>query len=631
MKLVETNQQIEAIQKLSGSDMDGAMGLLHSLIKRLIEDDSFYVLAIPESQTESFLPYIAPIRNLPYLRVFSDSSAAESFVSQSNITYSIISLDSIHLVKLCKYWMLMGAEGFILNDGQKWTAVTMDQFLAIFFQDVLDYEEAIDQDYLPVAKLCIQLLRGEQRFIQKDGIVNDLQGGEMLSVDVLPEDGKSLVIDGVQTTGKRLKLLMEEISHLRDPKCGMTLSSEDSIYSFSPSNSYPYQEIDPSLSIQEPQEKILEKGEKFSIKIQKPKWFEQKKIPHIAWPKNLSHKKGALAAGLVLVVLVSAYVGSGLISASKFGEMCSERSYQEAVVYYQGQRNPVFKMSANEKVDNAIESVLNDYLDETISAEEATASLSVLSSIPKATESVGQVKTTVDTIEQSRKAYFAGAQTDQVIERLYYWLDVKKEDSANFEAVEQDIRENGEKYAARAVRIADALTKSGKRAQAKWCFELLNTWFPTGGYEERISMMSDIDSEPMEITPIEELGNPQTTLNPIEIYDVDVSSPDGEGYVDLYVRWKNTGTKTIQEVIFYVVPLDDFGGVLSSNRDGNYSMYSARDIGPYKPGEGTPSESWAWENVWNNSMIAAAEVQQVVIFYTDGSVKSIENPEQLMT
>ena len=99
----------------------------------------------------------------------------------------------------------------------------------------------------------------------------------------------------------------------------------------------------------------------------------------------------------------------------------------------------------------------------------------------------------------------------------------------------------------------------------------------------------------------------------------------------MYVRWKNTGTKTIQEVIFYVVPLDDFGGVLASNRDGNYSMYSARDIGPYKPGEGTPSESWAWEDVWNNSMITAAEVQQVVIFYTDGSVKSIENPEQLMT
>lgn len=629
MKLVETNQQIEAIQKLSGADMDGAMGLLCNLIKRLIEDDSFYVLAAPGSQSELFLPYIAPIRNLPYLRVFSDNSAAKTFVSESNIPYPIISLDSIQLVKLCKYWMLMGAEGFILNDGQKWTAVAMDQFLAVFFQDVLDCEKAIDSDYLPVAKLCIQLLRGEQRFIQKDGIVNDLHGGEVLTADVLPEDGKSLVIDGVQTTGKRLKILMEEISHLRDEKSGMTLSSEDNIYSFSPSDSYPYLEMDPSLSIQEPQDPPAQEEKK--IAIQKPKWLESMKLSHITWPKRLSRKKGILAAGLVLVILVFIYMASGLISAARFEKMCSERTYQEAVVYYQDQSNPVFKMSANRRIDDAVENVLNDYLEESISAEEATASLSVLSSIPKATESAGQAKTTVDTIEQSRKSYLAGAQTDQVIERLYYWLDVKKEDSVNFEAVEQDIRENGEKYAARTVRVADALTKSGKRAQAKWCFELLNTWFPTEGYEERISMMSDIDSEPMEITPIEKLGDAQTTLNPIEIYDVDVSSPDGKGYVDLYVRWKNTGTKTIQEVIFYVVPLDDFGGVLASNRDGNYSMYSARDIGPYKPGEGTPSESWAWEDVWNNSMITAAEVQQVVIFYTDGSVKSIENPEQLMT
>lgn len=77
-------------------------------------------------------------------------------------------------------------------------------------------------------------------------------------------------------------------------------------------------------------------------------------------------------------------------------------------------------------------------------------------------------------------------------------------------------------------------------------------------------------------------------------------------------------------------PLMRRQAMISSNRDGGYSLYGARDIGPYKPGTGTPSENWAWENVWSNSQIEAAEVQQIIIFYQDGTVKSIEDPSRLI-
>lgn len=633
MKLNETNQRLETIQKLSNSDMDGALGLLRELLRHLMEDDSFFVLASPELKEvneRAFLPYIAPVQNIPYLRIFTAREAAEEFCQRAKTSYPIISLNTVSIVKLCKYWMLMGAEGFILNDGQKWTAVSFEQFLRIFFEDVLEQEGTVEADYLLLVKTCIRLDRGEKLFYQKNGMVDRFDGTPLL-LDPLPPAKVELVIDGVQTTAGRLLLCWEEITAIRSGKRGFSLTSEDGVYSFMPSESYPFLEIDPLLIIKE-KEDVSEQEKKLIL----PEKIAGIKIPNLKLPKlsksiNFSTKKWIAAAVGMIAVLLLFYMGNGFLSTLYFGNLCSDREYQEAVVYYQGKSNAVFKLSASKKAEKAVDGILDAYMERELDASESTAALSVMASIPNAAERAGEVKTTVDLIEKSRNSYEAGAHTDQVIERLYYWLDVAEVDTANYEAVNKDVQENGNKYESRVLRVVDALIQSGKRGQAKWCLEILQEWFPESGYDDRIAVMAEVDSVPMEITSISDIESPETTLNSIEIYDIDVSSPDSEGYVDLYIRWKNTGTKTIQEIVFYTVPLDNFGGVLSSKKDGNYSLYSARDIGPYKPGKGTPTDSWAWDNVWSNSMISAAEVQQVIIFYTDGTIKSIEDPSRLMS
>lgn len=634
MKLSEINQRLDAIQKLSGSDMNGALGLLRELLRQLMEDDSFFVLASPNSKTVNetfFLPYIAPVRNLPYLRVFTDRKAAEDFCQKAKVDYPIVSIQTIPMVRLCKYWMLMGAEGFILNDGHTWTAVAFDQFLSIFYEDVLDHEGAVDADYLPLVKTCLRLDRGEKLFLQKNGIVDEKEGVPV-SLDSLPPAKTELVISGIQTTAARLQVVWNDIVKIRSEKKGLFLTTEDGIYSFSPDERYPFLDINPLLTITTKQEE--EDPKKESPLQEKLSKFKTPKlnIPYPSFKKiRFPAKRGyAIAAG-VLAFLILSYVGSGFFSAMHFSSLCSDREYQDAVVYYQGKDNPVFKISANSKAEKTIDEILDAYMKKEIGADESAAALSVMASIPSAGEKSGKAKSTVDLVERSRNSYEAGAHTDQVIERLYYWLNVVEEDPENYEAMTQDIQANGNKYEARVLRIADALIQNGKRGQAKWCLDILNQWFPSAEYEERMAVMSDVELVPMEITDVASIGSSEATLSPIEIYDIDVSSPDANGYVDLYIRWKNTGTKTIQEIIFYTVPLDNFGGVVSSKKDGNYSLYSARDIGPYKPGKGTPSDSWAWENVWSNSMISAAEVQQVIIFYTDGTIKSIEDPSKLMT
>lgn len=636
MKINEINRRLEAIQKLYDSDADGAIGLLHDLLRQIMEDDIFYVLGSAQIQTlekDSFLPYIAPIQNLPYLRYFTDQQAAEDFLKTAKEQYPIIQLDTISTIKLSKYWMLMGAEGFILNDGQKWTAVSFTQFLSIFLTDLLDEDGLFDEDYCHLVKLCSRLLNGEKLFYQKDGTIREEPSGEPISVENFALSNKPIQLDHIRTNGTRMKSVLEEMVSVRGEDSTLFLSTGDKIYSYAPDHPYPFQTLDPVLAVKKPAaEKDTKPSDtKLSIfpKIPKPDFLKLKTKLSSKMKKHSLRLWISLGAAAVLA-LFCIYAGSGFLAAMHFSSLCSDMEYQEAAVYYKDHGNPFFRMSADHSAENAVAEILSAYIQKDITAEEATASFSVLSTIPAASEVTGQAKNTVDLLEQSRVSYEAGENTDQVIERLYYWLDVVEQDEENFQAVQEDIQSNGSKYESRVLRIVDALIQNGQRGQAKWCLEILQQWFPKGEYQNRLSVMSDVDSVSMEITPVAELSDPQVSLNPIEIYDIDVSSPDGNGYVDLYIRWKNTGTKTIQEIIFYTVPIDDFGGVVSSNRDGGYSLYGARDIGPYKPGTGTPSENWAWENVWSNSQIEAAEVQQIIIFYQDGTVKSIEDPSRLI-
>lgn len=621
MKLDEVNHEILAMQKLAVSDVDGALGLLKRMLVHLMEDDAFFVLAAQDTTQEqkgSFLPYISAVRDLPYLRAFSSMDAADHFLETA--AYPVIQLNTIDMVKLCKYWMLMGVEGFILNDGQEWTAVSFSQFLSLFYMEVLDHSGSMESDFLPLVATAKNLLAGEKLYVGKDGLLTGEDGTE-LNMEDPPE--MKLVLDGEPTTVSRLKRIYDDMKAMR---LGKDFTEKGFLYSLPVSSSYPYAELDPELVIREPED-IKAKSEKLSLSKLR------EKLPKLKLPKGGGskphlprHFKGIAAA--VVLLCIGIYLATAFMSNLRFENLCDEREYQEATSYYLS--HTFLPFTKNKLSDSTADKILEGYHSGDLAPEEARAGLSILGSIPEFTEDMHEGIVLIDSLEQSRMAYQNGAASTQSLERLAYWMAVIPEDESNYALVQGDVPLNKDRYSAAGTRAIDALIQSGKRGQAKWGLKVLQYWYPESGYEERLALMSDV--EEISLLTAHDLtgGEVSTSLLPIEIYDIDVTKADSDGYVDLYIEWKNTGTKTIQEIMYYVVPLDGLGGQVSSKRDGGYSVYCARDIGPYKPGEGTPTESWAWKDAWSNSMIKAAEIQQIVIFYEDGSMKNAEDVNVLI-
>ena len=51
-------------------------------------------------------------------------------------------------------------------------------------------------------------------------------------------------------------------------------------------------------------------------------------------------------------------------------------------------------------------------------------------------------------------------------------------------------------------------------------------------------------------------------------------------------------------------------------------MFAARDVGPYGPGEGTPSSEYVWNYVFYSPLVARVKLTAVNVTYADGTVAS---------
>ena len=92
--------------------------------------------------------------------------------------------------------------------------------------------------------------------------------------------------------------------------------------------------------------------------------------------------------------------------------------------------------------------------------------------------------------------------------------------------------------------------------------------------------------------------------------------------VDLYIKWRNISGKSIKEVSFFALPTGNAGGFVETLD--SYSLFRAKDIGPYLAGEGTPSSNWAWKSAWTGNVVKGAEVVQTIVVFSDGDVRSLE-------
>ena len=114
---------------------------------------------------------------------------------------------------------------------------------------------------------------------------------------------------------------------------------------------------------------------------------------------------------------------------------------------------------------------------------------------------------------------------------------------------------------------------------------------------------------------------------PLSFYPISISSVTikqmATGYWTLHIDWRNTSVKTIKEARFSVIALDLNGEpVINSDANGSWTIFDARDMGPYTPGDGTPSGEYVWNYVFYGPMVAKVKLTAVNITYSDGSIAS---------
>ena len=350
-------------------------------------------------------------------------------------------------------------------------------------------------------------------------------------------------------------------------------------------------------------------------------------------PKTDIKKAVRWAAVVVAGLAVAAVMALGTVQHSNvklFRTYCENQSYQDAVQCYVDHSNPIFRMGADKALPDVYKNIYARYLNGETSYNETVASLKIMAQLPEMHEVSEGLIEKVNEAENSKLAYEAGKHAEDTMSRLFYWQGVKKTDEERYNFVISDIDIHSVQYKRAMIKTADALSLAGHKGQAKWCLELLCQWYPELKQDKdvglRLLTWDDIESEAVTIAPALLDGTGvYTTFEPIEVSGIHTKSYYLEERVDLYVRWQNTGSKVIQEVAFFVVPLDEFGNVLNEDM-----MFCARDVGPYDPSEGTPSSTWAWENVWTSSRISGAKLETAIVSFEDGSVKIIEDADTIL-
>lgn len=264
---------------------------------------------------------------------------------------------------------------------------------------------------------------------------------------------------------------------------------------------------------------------------------------------------------------------------------------------------------ANNYLTEHLDRLVIKYANNELSAEELSASMQSLANFPSLEQNLEIAKLTAAKLEASKNAYVQGKECEDVFGKLDLWRQVVDLDSVNYAAVQKAVKENRDDY---VEELNSQITRYSTllRDFAKARYEVLAYWYP--------------DSEPAANWSgyYQEDGRAQLTFFPISISSLKIEQqPDR--YWSLYIDWKNTSVKTIQEVCFVVVALDESGNYVT-NQDsiGTWTIFEARDSSAYTPGEGAPSSDYKWSHVFYGSSIASVQLTAVNITYADGSTSS---------
>lgn len=649
MQPEQLSQFIVAMQKTAATDESEAKKKLESLFAELMEQNCFYVIAESGNQPDTaFLPYIAPVQegaDLQMIRIYCTAEEANRYIN-SNKDLRAIRLETVQMVQFAKYWFLRGVFGFMLDDGNVWCAIQLEDFIRIFWTDLVGDSSKVSPHYVPL----IQFARDLHLQKRSDIIFLEIQRekramtyylvGESESTEVFSEaalitmnEQASVVIEcepyHIETTVVELReaFRITEEAFLSLQPVEMLPAGK----LFDGSKDYPFLNSEAGLIFSYKEKESVLISEPVAAPLNTPKSKVQRHLPKFKLPA-IPFKKwiiGAFAAIFIFVVLLFTVREIGAASANRmFSAKMATGEYQQAVeIYEENKHKNRFVQMANAKAEDEVGAIYNSFISGDVSAQEAIANIQTLSQIPGQKDLMLDKIAKINAIDKSRQAFELGCNASKSMERLYDWSFVIPEDTANYQAVQDELAAAGNKYLINALHYIDALVQANDIGMAKAYLLVLDKLFPqTESILKRLESLEGVTAS--KLPDIE--GMISSSVNPskvpVAIHQIHASSPTVDGAVDLFIEWKNTGTKAISEIDFYVIPYNE-EGIAVSTRDGSYSMYCARDLGPYKVGQGTPSDTWKWTQVWYNSNIKSVAIQQIIIIYTDGTVGSIEGKE----
>lgn len=159
--MADLDQRVLEIQALAQTDQAAALRETQVLFFNLVQKDSIFIVPMrtlkPELfQKRAFRPFTAPIEEGSedtYIRIFSDRNLVAKFVMEHDIDPTCVAeLSGIELIQLAKYWFVRGTDGFILNEGAKWIAITLPDFLKIIYDELLGQPQKYNQEFVDLIR-----------------------------------------------------------------------------------------------------------------------------------------------------------------------------------------------------------------------------------------------------------------------------------------------------------------------------------------------------------------------------------------------------------------------------------------------------------------------------------------------
>lgn len=576
MRIDDINSEV---QKLNGLDVAAAVESRDALFRLLLKRDKFYVTGT--------LPKVAmsPIQgsDRPYLRVFTHQELAAKAGEP-------VKINSLELCRLAKYWFLRGVPGLVVNDGAAWFALPLPTVLTLFTQLVMaptPYQgdiEMVDLYYSllapeggPVCRQDVYAYAGEASEGWEPGSLEQLKGR-------LADGAKTITTpEGTCVPAARVKTILD---------CLATLGPDDP---------YEVQNLDlfpEPVPESVPEQPKAAKPKRARLKL--PDW----KLPKLKLPSGrvLKFALAAVLAFVCLLILLSAFRHAGTSGINGFKRFLDQGDYQAAHTWYDG-ASVVNQDKANEALQEHIRALTADYADDKLSQADLEKSLNSLRNFPDVRSDVLTGAEVAAELTASKDAYQAGLAASTISARLHVWRSVLEADTGSYQAVTKDVRDREAQYTKDMLAEIRRYRDSGLMGHAYLLAQDLLYWYPHNTDVRRAA------------EELERYKNEPDITIPVDISKVVVTSPASDGLVDLYIRWRNCSSKTIQEVIFYVVPLDGDGNPLRN-------PYQAIDTNGYAPGSGPESDTWGWADAWRGANIVSAAVTQVDVTFADGTEQS---------